>query len=84
MHGSEDCKSLQDVRAEIDRLDEEMIVRIGERARYVKAAARFKTSEADVTAPERQKLMLAQRREWAEREGLDPAVIEDVFRGLVA
>jgi isochorismate pyruvate lyase len=28
--------------------------------------------------------MLAVRREWAEREGLDPALIEDLYRRLVA
>jgi isochorismate pyruvate lyase len=50
----------------------------------VKAAARFKTSEAHVAAPDRQKAMLAVRREWAEREGLDPALIEDLYRRLVA
>jgi isochorismate pyruvate lyase len=84
MGRSEDCKTLQEVRREIDRIDEEIIERIGQRARYVEAAARFKTSEANVAAPERQAAMLAVRRQWAEREGLDPGVIEDVYRRLVA
>jgi isochorismate pyruvate lyase len=84
MASPDDCKSLQEVRHEIDRIDEEIIQRIGQRARYVKAAARFKTSEAHVAAPERQAAMLAVRRQWAEREGLDPGVIEDIYRRLVA
>ena len=84
MVSPEDCNSLLDVRLEIDRLDEEIIERIGQRARYVQAAARFKTSEAHVAAPERQAAMLAVRRKWAEREGLDPGVIEDVYRRQVA
>jgi isochorismate pyruvate lyase len=80
MASPEDCKSLQEVRREIDRIDEEIIGTLGQRARYVEAAARFKTSEAHVAAPERQAAMLAERRQWAEREGLDAGVIEDVYR----
>jgi isochorismate pyruvate lyase len=83
MASPEDCKTLQDVRHEIDRIDEEIVERIGQRAGYVKAAARFKTSEAHVAAPERMAAMLAVRRGWAEREGLDPDVIEDIYRRLV-
>jgi isochorismate pyruvate lyase len=84
MRPPEECSSLDQVRREIDRLDEEIVRLIGRRAHYVKAAARFKTSEAHVAAPERQKAMLAVRREWAEREGLDPELIEDLYRRLVA
>src|SRR5689334_18698924 len=77
MASPEDCKTLQEVRGEIDRIDEEIIQRIGRRARYVEAAARFKTSEAHVAAPERLAAMMAVRRGWAEREGLAPDVIEE-------
>jgi len=83
MASPEDCKTLQDIRTEIDRIDREIIERIAQRARYVQAAAPFKTSEADVAAPQRQASMLATRREWAEAQGLDPGVIEDIFRRLV-
>src|SRR5215470_13907054 len=80
----EKCTSLEEVRREIDRLDEEIVRLIGRRARYVKAAARFKTSEAHVAAPDRLAAMLAIRREWAAREGLDPGLVEDLYRRLVA
>ena len=84
MASPEDCKSLQEVRQEIDWIDEEIVARIGRRARYGEAAARFKTSEAHVAAPKRLAAMPAVRRQWDEREGLDPAVIEDLYRRLVA
>ncbi|MCP4540687.1 MAG: isochorismate-pyruvate lyase, partial [Chloroflexi bacterium] len=42
-----ECESIEDVRAEIDR---QVIALIGKRAEYVRAAAKFKTSEADVKA----------------------------------
>ena len=78
------CTSLQEVRAEIDRIDCAIIALIGERAGYVHAAARFKTSEADVSAPDRQKAMWIARRQWAEEADLDPDVIEKLYRDLVA
>jgi len=78
-----ECRSLHEVREEIDRLDEQVIALLGQRAGYVKAAARFKTSEAAVAAPERLAAMLAVRREWAERAGLDADLIEAIYRRLV-
>lgn len=64
------------MRRGIDALDREIVALIGERSRYVEAAAMFKTDETSVRAPE--------RRRWAEEEGLSPDVIEDLFRRLVS
>jgi isochorismate pyruvate lyase len=84
MASPEDCKTLQDVRSEIDALDEEIIRLLGRRAGYVHAAARFKTSEEHVAAPDRQAAMMQVRRAWAQREGLSPDVIEEIYRRLIA
>jgi isochorismate pyruvate lyase len=80
----EKCASLAEVRRELDRIDQQIVRLIGERAPYVRAAARFKSSEAEVAAPERLAAMIAARREWAAREGIAPEVIEDIYRRLVA
>jgi isochorismate pyruvate lyase len=79
-----DCNSLADVRSAIDRVDEQIVALLGLRADYVRSAARFKSSEADVAAPERLADMLQVRRAWAEREKLDPGLIERLYRDLVA
>ncbi len=79
----EDCAGIEDVRREIDALDYEIITLIGRRVHYVEAAAQFKTSESSVRAPERQKAMLEQRRQWAEEEDLDPGVVEKIYQTLV-
>jgi isochorismate pyruvate lyase len=78
-----DCESLFDVRAAIDHLDRQIVALQSLRADYVRAAAKFKSSEQDVSAPERLAAMIAQRREWAGREGLDPDFIEKLYRDLV-
>jgi isochorismate pyruvate lyase len=78
------CDSLPDVRQAIDQIDEQIIALLGLRADYVRAAARFKTSEAAVAAPERQAAMFEVRRGWAEREKLDPGFIEKLYRDVVS
>ncbi len=84
MKRPEDCEGIEDVRQAIDALDRETVALIGRRARYVEAAARFKTGEESVRAPERRKAMLEARRRWAEEEGLSPEVIEEVYETLVS
>ncbi|MFN2272881.1 MAG: isochorismate lyase [Anaerolineae bacterium] len=79
----EECSSIDDIRAEIDRIDQQIVTLIGERAGYVQAAAKFKTSAADVRAAERLEAMLRQRRAWAEEQGLDPDMIEKLYRDMV-
>ncbi len=74
---------MRDIRAEIDRIDQEVIRLFGQRFAYVQAASQFKTSATSVRAPERFKAMLAQRRDWAREAGLDPDVIAGVYRDLV-
>jgi isochorismate pyruvate lyase len=78
-----ECGGMEDIRTEIDLLDQAMIKILGLRFKYVLAASKFKTSEISVRAPERFKAMLAKRREWAETEGLSPEAIEKLYTDLV-
>src|SRR3954447_5504128 len=77
------CASLNEVRTEIDQIDQEIIALIGQRAQYVQAAAQFKTSATSVRAPDRYAAMLEQRRLWAGAAQLDPDVIEQIYHTLV-
>jgi isochorismate pyruvate lyase len=79
----EDCENMAEIRAEIDRLDRQVIELLGQRLAYVKAASTFKTSATAVRAPERLQAMLQQRRIWAEAAGLSADVIEKMYRDLV-
>lgn len=84
MKTPEECENMADIRKEIDDLDAQVVALLGKRFAYVKAASRFKTSEAAVKAPERLQAMLVQRRAWAEAAGLSPDVIEKMYRDLVS
>ena len=79
----ENCTGMEDIRVEIDKMDRDIIAILGKRFEYVKSAAKFKTSETSVRAPERFKSMLEQRRTWASSEGLSPDAIEKMYRDLV-
>lgn len=79
----DECSNIQEIRSEIDAIDREVINALGKRSAYVKAAAKFKPSETSVKAPERFNTMLQQRRIWAESAGLNPDVIEKLYRDLV-
>jgi len=79
----EECANMEDIRGEIDALDKEVIALLGRRFGYVQAASKFKTSQADVRAPQRFEAMLEQRRIWAQDAGLSPDAIEKMYRDLV-
>jgi len=83
MKDPDECANIHEVREEIDIIDREVIEALSKRFQYVIAAARFKTSEASVRAPDRFQAMLQQRREWALQSGLNPDVVENIYRDLV-
>ncbi|WP_414549429.1 isochorismate lyase [Anabaena sp. CCY 0017] len=84
MKAAQECANIQEIRTEIDTIDHEIIKAFAQRFEYVKAAAKFKTNETSVKAPERFNAMLQQRRVWAEAAGLNPDVIENLYRDLVS
>jgi isochorismate pyruvate lyase len=77
------CTNLDEIRAGMDAIDREIIALISRRVDYVRAAAAFKTTSANVAAPERVAAVLQTRREWADAAGLSGDVIEGVYRDLV-
>jgi isochorismate pyruvate lyase len=83
MKDPDECSDIQEIRQEIDAIDRETIEALSKRFQYVLAAARFKTSEASVKAPDRFHAMLEQRRKWAQESGLNPDVVEKLYRDLI-
>ena len=84
MKNPDECANIHEVREEIDIIDREVIEALSKRFQYVIAAARFKTSEASVRSPDRFQAMIQQRREWAQESGLNPDVVENIYRDLVS
>ncbi len=78
-----DCTSLDEVRANIDRLDREIVRLLAERGRYVVQAARFKKTRADVHAPGRVEQVVANVRGYAAEYGAPADVVERGYRALI-
>lgn len=75
--------SLDEARAMIDVIDAEIIRLFGNRAGFVKQVARFKNRPEDVPAPERYAAVMQTRRQMAEAAGLNPDIIEGMYKLLV-
>ena len=78
------CTNLDEIRTGMDAIDREIVALIARRVDYVRNAAKFKTSSANVAAPDRVAAVLKTRREWAEAAGLSGEVIEGLYRDLVS
>ena len=77
------CESLEEVRGNIDRIDEEIIKLIAERSTYVAEAARFKKNSDEVKAPQRLEEVINKVRNLAMDNNVNPDIIEKVYRELI-
>jgi isochorismate pyruvate lyase len=81
---AEDCSSIQEIREAIDKIDQEIITLLGERYKYVKAIVRFKEpTKESIIAQERFDNVISSRRAMAKKYGLDPDMIEKLYKELM-
>ena len=78
------CTTLEDVRNNIDRLDQQIVTLLAERGRYVSQAARFKKDTDGVKAPQRVEQVIAKVRDLAQTVDANPEVTEQVYRAMIA
>ncbi|APX67357.1 hypothetical protein AV944_01380 [Sphingomonas sp. LK11] len=77
------CRTLGEVRANIDRIDDQILRLMAERSRYVAQAGRFKSSAATVRDEARIRQILTRIREKAVTQGVSPEVAEATFRAMI-
>lgn len=82
-HSPKECNDMNDIRAEIDHIDNLIITLLSTRFEYVKEASKFKKNATEVQAKERFNSMLEQRKQWADAQGLDGEVIKNFYSDLV-
>ena len=76
----QECSSIEDVRREIDSIDNEIIGLIGKRFTFIREIIKYKNNAEDVVAKERYNTVIARRRELAAMYQLNPDVIENIYR----
>ena len=78
------CRSIDEIREQIDLLDQKVIEALGLRFQFVKEVVKYKKPDAaSIKAEDRYNKVLAVRRQWAHESGLDPDIIEKVYRTLM-
>ncbi len=82
--GGKCCKSLSEVRENIDRIDRDLVRLMAERQKYVAEAGRFKANPAAVSAPARVEQVIDKVKALARDEGLAESVAEKTFRAMIA
>ncbi len=77
------CTSLEEVRNEVDKLDDEIVELIAKRNSYVKQAAAFKESIEEVKAPQRMDAVMQRVRHKALSLNLSPNLISKLYTIMI-
>ena len=77
------CTTMQDVRREVDALDDVLVPLLVERVGYMTQAARIKQGAEQVRDEARIEAIVARVRECAQAEGGDADVMEAIYRSLM-
>lgn len=78
-----ECATMQDVRAGVDQIDQDLVALLARRFAYMDAAARIKPDRSAVRDEARKAQVIANASAAAEASGLPGAVIADLWDVLV-
>lgn len=78
-----ECNNKEEIRAQIDEIDKEIIKLFGLRFQYVSEIVKYKNDAESVVATDRKNEVIKVRGEWAEAHGLDKETFEQIYRFLV-
>lgn len=77
------CSSLDAVRQRIDRVDQDVVTLLVERSYYVRQAAHFKKTKAEIFVPERVEEIIAKACRQTDTLGGDPDLVEKIYRSMI-
>lgn len=84
MKRPEDCTTMADIRAEIDRLDEELVALFAQRTAYIDRAAQIKEQVGlPARIEDRVEQVVGNVRRHAVSHGLPPDKLEKLWRKLI-
>ena len=79
----DECRSMAEVRAGVDSLDRDIVDRLGERFRYMDAAARIKNDRETVRDEGRKAEVLANVARHAQERGVPGEVAAALYETLI-
>ena len=80
---AQNCQSMDEVRVEIDRIDQAMVDLICERFAYVDRAWQLKNAPADARVPWRIQQVIDKVRAQASERGVSPDLCEALWRQMI-
>ncbi len=78
-----ECNSLEEVRNEVDKLDDQIVELIAARNAYIHQAVKFKQSVEEVKAEERITKVMERVRHKALALGLSPNLITELYTKMI-
>ena len=83
IHTVEHCRTMADVRRNIDALDVRIVALMAERSGYMTQAARIKRDPAQIHDQARIDFIVQQVKAMATAQGAPAAVIEAAYRAMI-
>lgn len=77
------CRTMDEVRQSIDRVDRAIVALLAERAGYVRQAGRIKTRREEIVDPARIEEVVAKVRAHAKERGLAPDLADSAYRLMI-
>ena len=77
------CSSLEEVRAEVDKVDAKILELIAQRKDLIKQAANFKHSVDEIKTDERIDEVLSNARHNALRLGVSPDLVTTIYKAMI-
>ena len=78
-----ECNSIDEVRNNINNIDEQIVKLIALRGAFVTQAAKFKKDTADVKAPKRVEEVISKVKNIARLNGANEEVVENIYRTMI-
>lgn len=77
------CNTLEELRSEIDQIDDKIVELIGERNEYIKQASKFKKSVDEIKSDERMDAVIDRVRHKAVTMGMSPNMMADIYKIMI-
>lgn len=78
-----ECNSIEEVRNNINNIDEQIVKLIAQRGEFVKQAAKFKKDSDAVKAPKRVEEVISKVKKLAQLNGANEEVVENIYRTMI-
>ena len=78
-----ECNSIEEVRNNINNIDEQIVKLIALRGEFVKQAAKFKKDSDAVKAPKRVEEVINKVKDLAKSTSANEEILENVYRTMI-